>query len=512
MSEADPLASPLPDPSAVNSYAAIDLGSNSFHLIVARLEYGVLDVIDRIKDMVRLAEGVDAKGRLDPTVAQRALDCLARFGERLAGIPSANVVAVGTNALRRLRDGWQFLDRMEAALGHRIEVISGEEEARLIYLGVAHGVSEQGQQRLVIDIGGGSTELAIGREFRALQVESLFFGCVAVAQHFFADGKLTAKRWNKAKAAVAVELQSVVSGLKGLGWQEVLGSSGTMRAVRAVIVGQGWSERGITPPAMEKLRRAVIKAGRVEQLKFEGLSERRRPVFASGAAIVDACLEVLDIDEIRVTEYALREGLLYDLIGRSEHPDPRLGTVATLKSKYGVDIAQSERVQAVGLDFFGQVRDDWELPGESVDWLVFAAGLHEIGLTISHHGYHRHGAYLLSNTDLPGFSRREQLIVATLVLNHRRKPNPGSFELLPESLRPAVRRLTALLRLAVLFCRSRIDDDAARIALAAGDGKLTVTLPPGWNEQHPLTAEDLRQERAHLKKLGVTLKLADGRR
>ncbi len=489
-------------------YAAIDLGSNSFHMVVARREHGTLNIIDRIKEMVRLAGGLDSRGRLDPEVEQRALECLARFGERLAGIPAAQVVAVGTNALRRMRDGWPFLARMETALGHPIEVISGEDEARLIYLGVAHGVSPRGNRRLVIDIGGGSTEFALGKKFRALQVDSLFFGCVAVSQQFFGNGKLTAKRWRKAKSAVAIELQRIARSFKTAGWQEVLGSSGTMKAVRAVVVAEGFSERTITPAAVDRLRRAMIDVGRVEQLHLQALSERRRPVFAGGAAIVDACLEVLEIDQIQVTDYALREGLLYDLIGRSKHTDPRRVTVNALKRRYRVDAAQAERVQKSAAALLDQVEAAWALPEGTRDWLEIAAAVHELGLTISHHGYHRHGAYLLQHSDLPGFTRREQLIVATLVLNHRRKPDPEPFAALPESVRGPVKRACVLLRLAALLCRSRVTEDPVPARLACDGDALTLALPARWVADHPLTAEDLDQERAQLKRLGVRLELA----
>lgn len=497
-----------PQAAADGNFAAIDLGSNSFHLIVARHEQGTLHVIDRIKEMVRLAEGVDGKGRLDPAVAKRALDCLARFGQRVAGIAPARIAVAGTNTLRRLSDAWPFLARMEEALGHPIEIISGEDEARLIYLGVAHGITAKGKRRLVIDIGGGSTELALGRRFRAFRVDSLFFGCVAVSQRFFGNGKLTAKRWRKARSAVAVELQRIAGSYQAKGWHEALGSSGTMKAVRNVVVAQGWSERGITPAAMDRLRRAAIKAGRVDQLRFEGLSERRRPVFAGGAAIVDACLQVLAIDRIQVTDYALREGLLYDLIGRRKQADQRRVTVNALKRRYRVENAQSERVRATALALFDRADGAWALPEGARGWLEIAATVHEIGLTISHHGYHRHGAYLLENSDLPGFSRREQLVVAILVRNHRRRPQPVSFAALPEDLRPAIKRLCVLLRLAALLCRSRAGEVVVPARVALADDELTIAFPKRWRATNPLTAEDLDQERAHLTRLGVRLKLA----
>ncbi len=489
-------------------FAAIDLGSNSFHLVVARYEHGTLHVIDRIKEMVRLAEGVNAEGTLAPEVAQRALTCLERFGQRLEGIADDRIVAVGTNATRRMKDGWKFLAQAEKQLGHSIEIISGEEEARTIYLGVAHGVSEKGQ-RLVMDIGGGSTEFIIGREFNAIMVESLFFGCVALAQKFFPGGKISRKRWRRAHGAVSVELQRIAADFKALGWEEALGSSGTMRAVRNVVVNNGWSERGITPSAMLRLREEILQAGHEQQLVFDGLSDRRRPVFASGAVIVDACLETLGIEQIEVTDYALREGLLYDLIGRILHADPREGAIQALMRKYHIEVEQARRVSKTARKLVDAVRKSWGLPKQLArNWLAWSSQLHEIGLTIAHHGYHRHGAYLLRNSDLPGFSRQDQLVVATLVLNHRRKPDAESFDKLQDRLRPWVIRCAVILRLAALLHRTRCAESVPAIKAEASGNAISLTFPEGWLEQQPLTAVDLENEARQTQRIGITLEFS----
>ncbi|MEM6575744.1 MAG: exopolyphosphatase [Pseudomonadota bacterium] len=490
-------------------FAAVDLGSNSFHLIVARYEHGTLIIVDRIKEMVRLAEGVNSKGQLSAPVANRALECLARFGQRLAGLQPDRIAAVGTNALRKMRDGWRFLEQAEDRLGCPIEVISGEEEARLIYLGVAHGVSEEGRQRLVIDIGGGSTELVIGREFNAVMVESLFFGCVAITQKFFGDGRITAKRWRKASAAVLSALRRYAPQFRELGWQEVFGSSGSMRAAGAVSVAQGWTEFGISKDSVAAIRKHLLDAGHIDQISLSGLSERRQPVFVGGMVVVEACMSELELDHVLVTDYALREGLLYDLIGRIEHPDPRVGAVRSLQQRYPVDKAHAQAVADTAAGLLDQVAGRWHLEDEDLFLLRAAAHLHELGLSIAHHGYHRHGAYLLEHSDLPGFSKQEQKILAVLVHSHRGAPVQTLFDELPERLQKRVRRLAILLRLAVVFNRDRLHQEVpiARLKAAKDENQLKLHLQEDWLAEHPLTAADLESEQASLNKIDATLKL-----
>lgn len=489
-------------------FAAIDLGSNSFHMIVARYEHGTMTVVDRIKDMVRLAEGVDKRGRLSEVVAERALACLAQFGERIAAIPEANVRAVGTNALRRIHDGWRFLNEAEQRLGHSIEIISGQEEARLIYFGVAHAISERGNRRLVIDIGGGSTEFVIGREFQAMELESLYFGCVGIAQRFFEDGRITAKRWSKAHAAVALELQRIADDFRDTGWQEAIGSSGTMKAVRSVVINQGWSERGITPESMDALRENLLKAGHVDKISLSGMSERRRPVFASGAVIVEACLSGLGIDRLLVTDYALREGLLYDMLGRITHSDPRQGAIEALVARYTIDAAQAQRVRKSAVQLFKQVQSQWSLSANAGRLLGWAADIHELGLAISHHGYHRHGAYVIEYSDLPGFSKQEQAVLAAMVRSHRRKPSTSVLETVTRKIRGDVVHLIVLLRIAVLLNRTRHDRAIPVPTLKPGDGSLALVFPDGWSEVYPLAHEDLLGEVELVKRLDFQLSLS----
>lgn len=489
------------------SFAAVDLGSNSFHMVVARYDHGTLHVIDRIKEMVRLAEGVKRNGELVEEVEARALGCLARFGERLGHLRASNVRAVGTNTLRRMKDGWRFLSAAEDRLGHTIEIVSGQEEARLVYLGVAHGISERGNQRLVIDIGGGSTEFVIGRYFSPILLSSLYFGCVGIAQKYFSGGKITGKRWKNARSAVGLELQRIADDFKACGWQEALGSSGTMKAVRSVAISQGWSERGITGDAVARIREYLLDVGHVDKISLAGLSERRRPVFASGTVVVEACLEILAIDRITVADYALREGLLYDMIGRILHADPRNGAVDAMLERYRVDRGQAERVRRAALKLAEEVREDWRLSRNALDLLGCSAMLHEIGLNISHHGYHRHGAYLIENSDLPGFSRQEQLVVAALIRNHRRKPNPERYQRLAKRVQAEAADITVLLRLAVLFNRPRSAAIDVPVKARGGKRRIRLELPEGWLEAHPLTLADLEVEASRLKKMDYRLEV-----
>lgn len=490
-------------------FAAVDLGSNSFHMIVARYDHGTLVIVDRIKEMVRLAEGVDEKGQLSAPVANRALECLARFGQRLSGLSPERIAAVGTNALRKMRDGWRFLEQAEDRLGVPIEIISGEEEARLIYLGVAHGISEVGNQRLVIDIGGGSTELVIGREFTAAMVESLFFGCVAVTQKYFGDGKISAKRWRKASAAVSAELRRYAPEFRKLGWQEAFGSSGTMRAAASVARAQDWAEAGITQSAVDQIKQHLLEVGRIDAIALSGLSERRRPVFVGGMVVVEACMAELAINTLHITDYALREGLLYDLLGRIEHTDPRVAAVKALQQRYPVDTVQASSVADTATELFNDVSGRWHLDEEDHFLLRAAAQLHELGLSIAHHGYHRHGAYLLEHSDLPGFSRQEQKILAVLVHSHRGSPLQALFDELPERLQKRVRRLAILLRIAVVFNRDRLSQSVPISRFKAGkdENVLKLHLPETWLSEHPLTAADLESEQQSLNKIDATLKL-----
>lgn len=489
-----------------HSVAAVDLGSNSFHMIVAQVEdNGYLRVVDRLKEMVRLGGGLDEDKHLKAETQQRAMECLRRFSQRVRDFPHGSVRALGTNTLRQARNAEGFLELASEALGHPIDIIAGREEARLVYLGVAHTVAASGERRLVADIGGGSTELIIGEGFEALDTESLHMGCVSVSQTYFPGGELNAKNWRAAVTAARQELLPFVRHYRALGWQRALGSSGTIQTTDRVIRESGWGERGITLAGLARLRDALLATGRADRLNLPGLSKERAPVFTGGVAVLTGLFEALGIECMEVSTGALREGALYDLLGRIRHEDIRTRTVDAFIARYQVDEAQAGRVANSAAQLFDAVEKDWGLREEDRAYLQWAARLHEIGQSVAHSGYHKHGAYLVANADLAGFSRHEQEILALLVRTHRRKFTPRLFESLPRSSRARILRLAALLRLAVVLQRGRGSDEVILGRLAAGDGELTLTLEPGWRERYPLTQADLENEQKTLR--GVSIKL-----
>lgn len=488
------------------SYAAVDLGSNSFHMIVASLVDGRLQIIDRMKDMVRLASGLNDKHELSKESMQQALECLQRFGQRIRDIPHVNVRAVGTNTLRQARNGSAFLSQAHSALGHPIEIIAGREEARLIYSGVAHSLYDEVNKRLVVDIGGGSTELIIGKGFDTYYTESLYMGCVNVEQRFFDDGKIKAKKMRRAILFAMQELESIETAYKKMGWEQALGSSGTIMTIRDVVQAQGWCDSEITASALARLVDALITVGDSALLDFAGLSERRKPVFASGVAILQGVFETLNLERMSVSDGALREGLLYDLIGRIHDEDIRDKTITAVAQRYSVDMEQANRVRDTAENLFHQVKNAWELDERTdLKLLMWGAIIHEIGLSVAHNQYHRHGAYLTANSDLAGFSRQEQMKLAMLIRGHRRKFPMEEFESINMSMRAAVIRLSILLRLAVVLHRSRSNSALPEIRISVNKNRIDMDFPPDWLDKHPLTLVDLSTEQGFLQVADIKL-------
>ncbi|WP_295878472.1 exopolyphosphatase [uncultured Thiohalocapsa sp.] len=491
---------------AGDTLAAVDLGSNSFHLLVARMDGGTLQVIDRHKEMVRLGEGLTSDKHLREDVAERALACLERMGQRLKDMPPERVRAVGTNTLRQIRPEAHFVERAERALGHPIEVIAGREEARLIYLGVSHGLAIGDEKRLVIDIGGGSTELIVGQGFQATLRESLHMGCVSMSRRFFSNDKITAKQMDKAELYGALEVRPVRELFRQSGWATATGSSGTVKSIAAVVMAEGWSEDGISAEALERLRAAILDAGKASGLPFKGLSEQRRPVFVGGVAVLRSLFSALAIEHMRVSDQALREGLIYEMVGRLEHEDVRERTVATFSRRFDVDQAHAARVRDTALHLLAQLSEPWELAHpDYAPMLGWAAELHEIGLAVSHSHYQKHGAYLIGQADLSGFTRQEQEVLAALILGHRRKFPVDAFLALPSSVRCCARRLCVILRLAVLMHRGRSADSIPEPALSAAGDTLVLRFPEGWLDDHPLTRLELEEEASRLLAGGLSL-------
>ncbi|MDH3506116.1 MAG: Ppx/GppA family phosphatase [Gammaproteobacteria bacterium] len=477
-------------------------------MVVGRLRHGQLIIVDRLREMVRLASGLDRRGRLRRDCVDRSLDCLRRFGERIRDMDASQVRVVGTNTLRRAKNANDFLAAAEEVLGHKVEVISGMEEARLIYLGVAHLSANVEETTLVIDIGGGSTELIIGKGYEPEHLESLSIGCVRSSVRFFENGRTTKKRFEKARLAARLELSPVAGLYRRWGWERAVGSSGTIRAAARVAQALGLVETGISCSAVEAIIQRMTEAGNLDRLELPELSAERAPVFAGGMAILAEVMATLELEHIGISDGSLREGLLYDMAGRLQHEDARDRTVRAMERRYHADEEQVGRVKETALMLLRQVEDDWDLAQTSADqFLGWAAQLHEIGLDIAHVKYHKHGAYLLANADLPGFSRAEQQLLAVLVGHHRRRLeafHPG--DLPPEWRKPAF-RLTVLLRLAVLLNRSRSPVDLPEIRLRAGSRRLQIAFPRDWLANNHLTQADLKQECDWLRDVGFKLRV-----
>ena len=481
--------------------AAVDLGSNSFHMIVGRLVGGRIQVLDRLRERVALAEGLDDKDHLSEDCQKRALACLKRFGERVRHLPPGTVRVVGTNTLRRARGKRKFLVAARRALGHRIEIISGQEEARLVYQGVAHDQTTAPGRRLVIDIGGGSTECVLGEGFEMVEGHSLYMGCISHTRTYFKGGRLKPGAMRKAVVGARVEIEHLEARYREKGWEACLGSSGTVLAVREILRQRDGGSGAITVDGLQWLREEILAAGNPKRLKLPGLERDRAAILPGGVAILLGLFEGFGIERMTAAESALREGVLYDLCGRLGHEDARDRTINELLSSYRVDHDQAVRVEETAVRLFEQVRERWRLEEEQRPWLAWAARLHEIGLSISYAGHHKHGAYLVAHSELPGFSRDEQQLLSTLVLSHRRKMRtiPETMGVGPDLLE----RLTILLRLAVLLNRRR--QDPPPFEASVDETGLSLRLPDDWLSAHPLTRADLEEESTRLAERGYQL-------
>lgn len=484
-------------------FAALDLGSNSFHMVVAQeTPDGQLVVVDRLKESVRLAAGLDPEVGLTKEAQDRALTCLTHLGERIAEIPRGQVRAVGTNTLRKAKDAIAFLERAEEALGHRIDVISGREEARLIYRGVVRDVESPGCL-LVVDIGGGSTEVIIGEGQDPRQLDSLFMGCVSWSQRFFPGGVVTKEAMDEAILAARREIASVVRQYRKAGWDTVIGSSGTIVAIESILQAKGASSIDIE--GLRWLRKRMIKIGDTADLELEGLSDNRRPVIAGGVAILSAIFQALRIEEMRATGNALREGVLLDLVGRQGHADVREHTVRRLMDRLDVDGRQAFRVQQTAVNLYEQCQEQWNLKTRHRDLIRWAAALHEVGLFMSYAGYHKHGAYLMTHTDMPGFSRQEQCCIAALIRGHRGKPTKDKIADIAPMWDRRLLHLVVLLRIATRIHRRRSPRPPPRVSVQVASRNITLSFPDNWLDERPLSRVDLEEDADHLKSLGYTV-------
>ena len=478
--------------------AAIDLGSNSFHMVIARLINGQIQIIDQRGEKVQLAAGLSPVTGISEDAQQRALDCLERFAQPIRGLHRYQVTVLGTNTLRAANNSREFIKRANEVLGFPIEVISGVEEARLVYLGVAHTLADDDGKRLVIDIGGGSTEFVIGERFKPKALESLHMGCVSYTDRYFSNGELSESNFSRAIAAARKELQIIKGRYKYLGWENTVGSSGTNRAVSRVLLNYGLSDSGIDAAGLNRLKKIIIESNHIDKLELQGIKEQRLKVLPAGVAILIAIFKELDIDEMSYSDGALREGALHDLIGRGKHEDVREKTVLNMQSRFVVDTAHAMNVRNTALNLRAQVADKWRInEQEHEEWLRWAADLHEVGLSIAHNQFHKHGAYLIQHCDMPGFSKPIQELVALIVKHQRKKAVVAETVELSKRGRKTISRLIIILRLSILFHQGR-DPDASSVVLpkiTASKFSINLEFPKGYLDDHPMTVLDLESEK-----------------
>lgn len=485
---------------------AVDLGSNSFHLAVGRVVDEQIYPLDSMKETVRLGSGLTPDKQLDSQTQERALAALKRFSERLAGMPRGSVRVVGTNALRVAKNAAPFLRRAESTLGFPIEIIPGREEARLIYLGVVHSLPLSNQNRLVVDIGGGSTELIIGNKLKPKAMESLYMGCVSYTTRYFPEGRIEKKAFKQAELAARAQVQTIATRFEKEGWKEAVGSSGTARSIAEVLLKNGRAERGITGEGLAWLKDELLAAGDLRKLALPGLREDRIPVVAGGVAIMSGVFHELSLSRMTVAEGALRDGVLWDLLGRVHHRDIREVTIDQMVRRYHVDLAQSQRVGALAQSLLPGLDAKGEALGEAAPFLGWAARLHEIGMSIAQGAYHKHSAYILANADMPGFSRQEQGYLSNLVLAQRGKllKMRAAFD-----DDPKLAALAFALRLAVIFYRSRRNFKLPKLAVARNDSGFRLEIDSKWLADHTVVALALDSERGQWDSVGLSLEVVE---
>ncbi|MGO1247701.1 MAG: guanosine-5'-triphosphate,3'-diphosphate diphosphatase [Oceanisphaera sp.] len=485
-------------------YAAIDLGSNSFHMLVVDEVAGACRTLAKVKRKVRLAAGLQADGNLDDASLQRAWDCLQLFAEQLQDVPANHIRIVGTATLRLARNIDVFLAKAETILGHPVRIITGEQEAALIYEGVAWTSSGTGQ-RLVIDIGGASTELVVGNGVSAQLLNSLNMGCVTWLSHYFADNLLNEVNFERAIVAARQILMPVASAYLALGWQTCIGASGTIQAIQEIMISQGKDEQ-ITLNKLQQLKQEAIACKHINHLTLPGLTAERSQVFPSGLAILIALFDLLAIDDMVLAGGALREGLMYGmLLGEHQECDARERTANSLIERYQLDREQAERVRNTALNALDQVADSYALDTSAKPMLTWSAVLYELGLCIEYKKAPEHAAYIIHHIDLPGFTSPQQQLLGALLLNQR-----DGFQLESLTTQSAIAceqaiLLARLLRLAIILCLRRTRGTVPNFQLTAQDKQLTLTLPRHWCQAHHLRACELQQEAQRQTELGWPL-------
>ncbi len=485
-----------------STLGAVDLGSNSFHLAIGRVVDDQVYPLDSLKETVRLGLGLTADKNLDAATQDRAIATLKRFSERLAGMPREAVRVVGTNALRVAKNAGPFLKRAETTLGFPIEVISGREEARLIYVGVVHSLPLAPHNRLVVDIGGGSTEFIIGHKMKAKATESLYMGCVSYTARYFGDGRIDKRSLKQAELSAREQVQAIAAHYEREGWREAVGSSGTARSIAEMLQKHGQSDGRITREGLGWLRERMLEAGELKKLAPLGLREDRIPVVAGGFAIMAGIFDELKLKEMTVATGALRDGVLWDLLGRVHHRDIREVTVEQFAKRYHVDLAQAARVAALAEQLRRDIAN--EAPDAMAESLEWAARLHEIGITIAQGGYHKHSAYILAYADMPGFSRQEQGWLSNLVLAQRGKLAKMRAAFDDD---PKLAALAFCLRVAVILHRSRRNVKMPQLRAGMKDGRFRLEIASDWLARETLVALALEEEQREWRSVGRELEV-----
>jgi exopolyphosphatase / guanosine-5'-triphosphate,3'-diphosphate pyrophosphatase len=487
--------------------AAIDMGSNSFRLEIGQLIDGRYRRIDYLKETVRLGAGLDANGLLTDEAGARGLACLARFAQRLKGFTAGQVRAVATQTLREARNRDAFLIRAQAGLGFPIEVISGREEARLIYAGVAR-LQPSLLPRLVIDIGGRSTEMILGHGKKPIRAESFQVGSVSLSLKYFADGRFTESAFRRAQVAAGAELEEALEPFGATHWQEALGSSGTVGAVSQLLAASGVTDGRITPEGLRWLMEQCLRVGKVEKLALPGLKEERRAVIAGGLSILYTLAANFGIAALQPARGALRQGVIFDLderlqatAMRQDGHDVRDASVRELQRRFMVDTQQAGRVTKIAQTLYESVQP--RAGAETRRELLWACALHEIGMMISHHDHHRHSAYVLAHADAAGFSQSQLRRVGELVLGQR-----GGLRKVEGSLtREDFAWQVLCLRLAVIKCHARGEVSVDAMRLTRDGAVAELQFSAGWADTHPRTRHLLDEEAAMWERNG-SLRLA----
>ena len=485
-------------------YAAVDLGSNSFHMVIVRVVAGSVHIIGKVKQKVRLAAGLDENMVLGQVSLERGWKCLETFAERLQDIPLSNIKIVGTATLRLASNADVFIKKAEKILRHKLNVIDGEEEARQIYLGVAYTSANQGNS-LVIDIGGASTEVIVGNDMTPIHLVSMNMGCVTFKERFFFDGNISKENFEQAIKEAKYLLKPVINDFISFDWQQCLGASGTPQAITEILVTQGIND-SIRLDYLQNLKQQCIDCMTIDQLQINGLTESRRAIFPSGLAILIALFEQLNIQEMQISGGALREGLIYGMLDNMQQNDRRLQTLVQYIQHFHIESEHANRVKSIALCLFKQVQDQMMLGKVECEAILMASAmLHEIGLHIEYKLHHQHGAYILSHLPMVGYTQQQRAGIKTLVESHRQEIKLGLFDSFHPEVRQALLVLVRVLRLSCLLSIRRKDNLLADFNLITTEEKWILTFPEGWLKSHPLIDAELANEKWQQHKVGWML-------